>query len=196
MFAGAGLPPIPVSASYDGARRHAACTLILRGSTQSVEVSMNVLNRRWWSRIALGLLGTFLAIQLVPYGRDHSNPPVTGEPTWDAPETRALAKQACFDCHSNETEWPPYASIAPASWLVQRDVNEGRAVLNFSEWTRPQEEAKEAAEEVREGEMPPTAYTLVHAHARLNPADRDRLAQGLAKTVRVALEQEARERHR
>jgi hypothetical protein len=196
MSAGAGLSPIPVSASYDGARRHAACTLILRSSAQSVEVSMNVLNRRWWSRIALGLLGTFLAIQLVPYGRDHSNPPVTGEPTWDAPETRALAKQACFDCHSNETEWPPYASIAPASWLVQRDVNEGRAVLNFSEWTRPQEEAKEAAEEVREGEMPPTAYTLVHAHARLNPADRDRLAQGLAKTVRVALEQEARERHR
>jgi mono/diheme cytochrome c family protein len=157
---------------------------------------MNVLNRRWWPRIALGLLGTFLALQLVPYGRDHTNPPISGEPIWDAPQTRALAKQACFDCHSNETEWPGYASIAPASWLVQRDVNEGRAVLNFSEWTRPQEEAKEAAEEVREGEMPPAAYTLVHAHARLNPADRDRLAQGLARTLGVALEREARERHR
>jgi mono/diheme cytochrome c family protein len=157
---------------------------------------MNVLNRKWWSRIALGLVGTFLAIQLIPYGRDHTNPLISGEPTWDAPQTRALAKQACFDCHSNETEWPAYASIAPASWLVQRDVNEGRAVLNFSEWTRPQEEAKEAAEEVREGEMPPAAYTLVHAQARLNPADRDRLAQGLAKTLGAALEQEARERHR
>jgi mono/diheme cytochrome c family protein len=157
---------------------------------------MNVLHRKWWPRIALGLLGTLLALQLVPYGRDHSNPPVTGEPAWDAPETRALAKQACFDCHSNETEWPAYASIAPASWLVQRDVNEGRAVLNFSEWTRSQEEAKEAAEEVREGEMPPAAYALVHAHARLNPAERDRLAQGLAKTLDVALEQEARERDR
>ena len=157
---------------------------------------MNVLNRKWWSRIALGLLGTFLVIQLVPYGRGHTNPPVTGEPTWDAPETRALAKQACFDCHSNETKWPAYASIAPASWLVQRDVNEGRAVLNFSEWTSPQAEAKEAAEEVLEGEMPPAAYMLVHAHARLNAADRDRLAQGLARTLGPALEQEARERHR
>jgi hypothetical protein len=77
---------------------------------------------------------------------------------------------------------------------VQRDVNEGRAVLNFSEWTRPQEEAKDAAEEVREGEMPPAAYTLVHA--RLNPADRDRLAQGLARTLGVAPEHEARERDR
>jgi hypothetical protein len=157
---------------------------------------MNVLNRKWWSRIALGLLGTFLAIQLVPYGRDHTNPPITGEPTWDTPETRALAKQACFDCHSNETVWPAYAKIAPASWPAQRDVNEGRAVLNFSEWRRPQEEAKKASEEVLEGEMPPTAYTLVHAHARLNAADRDRLAQGLARTPGVALEQEARERHR
>ena len=157
---------------------------------------MNVLNRKWWSRIALGLLGTFLVIQLGPYGRGHTNPPVTGEPAWDAPETRALAKQACFDCHSNETQWPAYASIAPASWLVQRDVNEGRAVLNFSEWTSPQAEAKEAAAEVLEGEMPPAAYMLVHAHARLNAADRDRLAQGLARTLGVAVEHEARERHR
>jgi hypothetical protein len=157
---------------------------------------MKVFNRKWWSRIGLGVLGTLLAIQLVPYGRDHGNPPVTGEPTWDAPETRTLAKQACFDCHSNETDWPAYASIAPASWLVQRDVNEGRAVLNFSEWSRPQEEAKEASEAVLEGEMPPAAYRLVHAHARLSTPDRERLAQGLAKTLGVALEQEARERER
>ena len=157
---------------------------------------MNVLNRKWWFRIALGLGGMLLAIQLAPYGRAHVNPPVTGEPAWDAPATRALAKQACFDCHSNETEWPAYASIAPASWLVQRDVNEGRAVLNFSEWQRPQEEAKEAAEEVMEGEMPPAAYRLVHAHARLDAADRERLARGLARTLGSAREHEARERHR
>lgn len=157
---------------------------------------MNVLNRTWWFGIALGLLGAFLAIQLVPYGRAHTNPPVTGEPTWDAPETRALAKLACFDCHSNETEWPAYASIAPASWLVQHDVDEGRAVLNFSEWTRPQEEAKEAAEEVLKGEMPPAAYMLVHAHARLTLADRDRLARGLARTLGQALKQEAHARER
>lgn len=157
---------------------------------------MNVLNRKWWFRIAFGLLGAFLAVQLVPYGRAHGNPPVTGEPTWDAPETRALAKQACFDCHSNETEWPAYASIAPASWLVQHDVDEGRAVVNFSEWTRSQEEAKEAAEEVLEGEMPPAPYMLVHAHARLTPADRDRLARGLARTLGQALKQETRARER
>jgi mono/diheme cytochrome c family protein len=153
---------------------------------------MNILNRKWWSRGALGLLAVFLAIQLVPYGRDHTNPPVTGEPAWDAPETRMLAKQACFDCHSNETEWPGYASVAPVSWLVQHDVDEGRAVLNFSEWSSPQKEADDASEEVLDGEMPPAVYTLIHAHARLDAADRDRLAQGLAKTVGAAVKQEAR----
>ena len=76
------------------------------------------------------------------------------EPSWDSPETRALATQACFDCHSNETEWPAYSAVAPVSWLIQHDVSEGRAVLNFSEWQRPQEEAKEADEEVLEGEIP------------------------------------------
>ena len=156
---------------------------------------MRVLNRKWWARIGVGVAAALLAIQLVPYGRDHRNPPVTGEPAWDSPETRALARQACYDCHSNETEWPAYASIAPASWLVQRDVDEGRTALNFSEWPRPQEEAGEAAETVLEGEMPPPAYMLVHAHARLSGAERDRLALGLAKTLGSTLE-EGHERYR
>ena len=155
---------------------------------------MNVLSRRWWFRVGAGLLGALLAIQLVPYGRAHRNPPLRSEPAWDSPTTRALAKQACFDCHSNETEWPVYASIAPASWLVQHDVDEGRAVLNFSEWQRPQEEATKASEELVEGEMPPAAYLLMHAHARLSTADRDRLARGLAKTLGGTPEKEAHER--
>ena len=55
--------------------------------------------------------------QLVPYGRDHRNPPITGTPTWDSPRTAELARRACFDCHSHETRWPWYSSLAPLSWL-------------------------------------------------------------------------------
>jgi mono/diheme cytochrome c family protein len=150
--------------------------------------------KKVWSRIGLGMLGLAVALQLVPYGRAHTNPPVIGEPKWDAPATRELARQACFDCHSNETTWPAYASIAPASWLVQHDVEEGRAALNFSEWSRPQKEADEAADVIREGEMPPAAYTLVHTHARLSARDRDQLAQGLARTIGGAACAEAHER--
>ena len=139
--------------------------------------------RRWWSWLGAIALALFVVFQVVPYGRDHTNPPVTGEPAWDSPETRMLAKQACFDCHSNETSWPAYSHIAPVSWLVQRDVDEGRSKLNFSEWQRPQEEADEAAEKVQEGEMPMKIYTLMHAHARLDAAQRARLIEGLTKTI-------------
>jgi hypothetical protein len=144
---------------------------------------MKVPSRRLWVRAALALVLAFVAIQFVPYGRDHANPPVRVEPTWDSSSTRALAKQACFDCHSNETEWPAYSMVAPVSWVIQRDVSKGRAVLNFSEWQRPQEEAKEAADEVREGEMPLALYQLMQAHGRLSAPDRERLARGLERTI-------------
>ena len=134
-------------------------------------------------RAVLGLVAAFLLIQLVPYGHSYSNPPVVREPPWDSLETRALAKGACFDCHSNETEWPAYARVAPASWVIQRDVVVGRAVLNFSEWQKPQKEAHEAAEKLAEGEMPLFAYTLMHANARLTDAQRTRLVSGLERTL-------------
>jgi mono/diheme cytochrome c family protein len=123
-----------------------------------------------------------LAIQLVPYGRNHSNPPGRIEPAWDRTETRELARRACFDCHSNETVWPAYAGIAPVSWLIQHDVDEGRQKVNFSEWQRPQEESQEAAKSVAEREMPPRMYTLLHPEAGLNPEERSLLIRGLQAT--------------
>src|SRR5688572_14387259 len=121
-------------------------------------------------------------IQLVPYGRDHRNPPVTQEPRWDRPETRALAVRACFDCHSNETVWPWYTHVAPVSWLTQYDVDEGRRTLNYSEWDRGQREANESAKSVRSGEMPPWFYVLPRPHARLTAAERTALIAGLEAT--------------
>jgi mono/diheme cytochrome c family protein len=131
----------------------------------------------------LGVAILLLVIQLVPYGRNHSNPAGRSEPAWDRPETRALARRACFDCHSNETMWPAYTYIAPISWLIQRDVDEGRREMNFSEWQRPQEESSEAAKTVREGSMPPWTYTLVHPEARLTPEERSALIRGLEATI-------------
>lgn len=148
--------------------------------------------RRFWVRGGVVLVVLFVAIQFVPYGRDHVNPPVGAEPAWDSPDTRALAKQACFDCHSNETEWPAYSRVAPVSWLIYHDVAKGRAAVNFSEWQRPQEEATEAAEEVLAGGMPLRPYQLIHAHARLSTVDRERLARGLERTVGRPADEAAR----
>ncbi|MGD2060593.1 MAG: heme-binding domain-containing protein [Acidimicrobiia bacterium] len=137
---------------------------------------------RWlrWGLIAV-VVG-LLAIQLVPYGRAHDNPEVVAEPSWDSEQTRELAVRACFDCHSNETVWPWYSNVAPMSWLLQRDVDEGREHLNFSEWNRPQE-GDESAESVREGWMPPRSYLLTHPDARLTDAELSALAAGLASTL-------------
>ncbi|HEU5315644.1 MAG TPA: heme-binding domain-containing protein [Chloroflexota bacterium] len=126
------------------------------------------------------LVGAFLlAIQLVPYGRAHASPPVRAEPPWPG-QTRDLAARACFDCHSNQTQWPWYASVAPVSWLVQRDVDEGRGKLNFSEWDR-QQEVEEAAEQIQEGEMPPWYYVVLHPEARLSRAEQSTLIAGLTQ---------------
>jgi mono/diheme cytochrome c family protein len=131
------------------------------------------------------LVGAFLLIQLIPYGRDHTNPPVVAEPAWDSPATRELAAAACFDCHSNETEWPWYTSVAPISWLTQHDVEEGRATLNFSEWNRPPETG-EVSEAIREGSMPPWYYRLLHPAARLSDAELEQLIAGLEATFRAS----------
>lgn len=97
----------------------------------------------------IGVVVLLLAAQAVDYGRDHANPPVRREPAWDSARTRELAVRACYDCHSNQTVWPWYASVGPASWLIQRDVDVGRRKLNFSEWDRVQKEAWESAKTVR-----------------------------------------------
>jgi hypothetical protein len=128
-------------------------------------------------------LGGFLLVQLVPFGRDHTNPPVVQEPKWDSPTTAELAKRACFDCHSNETVWPWYSNIAPISWLVAHDTYEGRDNLNFSDYQPGDVEFDRLARHVNEGEMPPPQYTLIHKGARLTAAERQQLVQGLQNSL-------------
>ena len=129
------------------------------------------------------IIAAIVVIQLVPIGRNHTNPAVVAEPTWDSPQTRALAARACFDCHSNETVWPWYSNIAPFSWLVQRDVEEGRQVLNFSEWnTGRRYRTNEILEVVQEGRMPPGTYLPLHPKAQLSAAETADLIKGFQAT--------------
>ncbi len=136
----------------------------------------------------LGLVGiaVLLLMQVVPYGRSHTNPPVIREPAWDSPQTRALAKRACFDCHSHETIWPWYSKIAPVSWLVQYDVDKGREELNFSDWQgggREGERPGKIGKEVAEGEMPPFQFLINHPEARLSEGEKRQLIDGLNSTA-------------
>ena len=81
------------------------------------------------------------------------------------------------------TVWPWYSHVAPVSWLAQRDVEDGRRKLNFSEWDRPQKEARESAKTVRKGEMPPWFYILIHPDARFTAAETQALIAGLGATL-------------
>ena len=103
--------------------------------------------------------------------------------TWDSPLTGDVIRRACYDCHSNQTAWPWYSSVAPVSWLLQRDVNEGRQHLNFSEWDRPQRHAKDVAYQVKAGEMPPWFYLPMHPMAKLSDAEKEALMAGAEKSL-------------
>ena len=129
------------------------------------------------NKILTGIGVVFLASQLVPIDRE--NPPVETEiPA--PPEVRQILERACYDCHSNESKWPWYGYVAPASWLVAYDIEEAREHMNFSTWNRYDREeqldlVEEVWEEVEEGEMPPFFYTPLHSHANLDANDRDLL---------------------
>jgi hypothetical protein len=123
--------------------------------------------RIWLRRTAIALGAAFVAIQFVPYGWHHTNPPVVQDAPWPDAESERIARQSCYACHSNETDWPVYSYIAPASWLVRRDVDAGRDELNFSRWDRDSGEADDAADAVLAGFMPPSQYTVIHRGATL-----------------------------
>jgi hypothetical protein len=110
---------------------------------------------------------------------DRTNPPITQDIA-APPEVDEILRRACYDCHSNEVVWPWYSHVAPVSWLLARDVREGRAELNFSTWdaydpAKKAKKLKESNEEAAEGEMPPWFYVAVHRHAALTAADVERL---------------------
>jgi hypothetical protein len=135
------------------------------------------------TQVLIGVPLVLGLMQLVSF--DRTNPPVTGE-IHAPPAIKALLRRACYDCHSNETTWPWYSRVAPASWLLHRDVVEGRRHLNFSEWSAiPAEKRvrrmKDLVEEVSEGGMPPWFYLPMHAAAHLSAEEKQALeswAQG------------------
>lgn len=135
------------------------------------------------TKIFAGIALAAIAIQFIPYGKDHTNPPVISEPQWDSPRTKELFANACADCHSHQTKYPWYSNVAPVSWLLARDVEEGREHFNVHAWgTQKKNEGKEAAKEVREGEMPPWFYLPTHPEARLSETEKQELINGLEKT--------------
>ena len=142
-------------------------------------------------RILLGLVILFLGMQL--FRIDMDNPVVNYEQDFISmmnppSEVESILKTSCYDCHSNETNYPWYSNVAPVSWWVEHHIEEGREELNFSEWgtydaERKDHKLEECAEEVEEGEMPLQPYTITHGNAKLSEEQRE-LMEEWFNTVR------------
>ncbi|HSW54745.1 MAG TPA: heme-binding domain-containing protein [Ignavibacteriaceae bacterium] len=121
-------------------------------------------------KIIYAIIFILIVIQFIPVDRD--NPPVTEEIT-APPIVLSILKTSCYDCHSNETNWPWYSYIAPVSFLVAGDVKDGRKNLNFSEWDKYSTDKQiklfeEMIEEVEKEDMPLPIYTYTHPNAKLD----------------------------
>lgn len=138
------------------------------------------------AKIILGLiLVVFLLIQFIPYSIPENIPANENDllAMEDMDEEVALIlRNSCYDCHSNETRMPWYGYVAPARWLVVKDINEGRDELNFSDWNKLEKREQinilqDLVEEIEGGHMPLPVYTLLHRDAKLNEAQKKKLSE-------------------
>ena len=150
-------------------------------------------------RLIVGFIVLIALIQFIPV--QHSNPPAADPVVFADPKAEAIAKRACYDCHSNQTTWPWYSYVAPFSWYTINHVEEGRSRLNFSdvagtlaqprrgeggeggEQTTVAELAEHSAETIDRGSMPPSYYTLIHKDAILSAADKATLIAGINQAL-------------
>jgi Haem-binding domain len=148
----------------------------------------------------------FAAVQLIPLGA-RSNPPVQAGHTIEAnvnlsQHVEKIFNKACRNCHSNTTEWPWYSKIAPMSWLVARDVDRARKIMNLSEWSEQAGRTPQSAigvltaacSEIQSGRMPLPQYVMLHPEARLSAADKTAFCSWSAQETRQLVQQIRRQR--
>jgi hypothetical protein len=136
----------------------------------------------WLKAILSTGLVIFAGLQFM--GPERTNPPSVPERAITAQvevpaDVDSLLTRSCRNCHSNETQWPLYSYVAPISWLVIHDVNEGRSHMNLSDWNHSPEEAADLLDamckQVTKGKMPLRNYAMIHRSARLASPEVSRL---------------------
>ena len=131
--------------------------------------------------IFMGLVAALLLAQLVPYGHAHDNPRPTQQARFASAQDQRLFATACGDCHSDQTRWPWYSNVAPVSWLVQHDVEDGRGSFNVSAWDTRQPGLDEVVGNIEHGSMPPWQYKIIHGDARLSSAKKAQLVAAMRR---------------
>ncbi len=127
----------------------------------------------------LGLAGGLLGMQFVRSPRNEGDPEgpssIVAQQAVPVP-VKQILQRACYDCHSNRTVYPWYASVQPVGWWLNQHVTEAKAELNFSEFAaydtkRAVRKLQATADEVHDRGMPLKSYLLIHRDARLTDAE-------------------------
>ena len=135
------------------------------------------------------LLIVFVGIQFMPTKLNQSNAHSTDELTtvYHVPDTiQQILKTSCYDCHSNNTDYPWYNKIQPVRWLLQRHIEGGKAELNFSEFgsyskRRQKSKLKSMLNEIKDDEMPLWSYTIIHQNAKITKKEKSRLIKWITE---------------
>ena len=133
--------------------------------------------------IAMILLVAFVGIQFVPTARNQSNtvPSTDFMLVNNVPENiQKKLEVSCYDCHSNNTQYPWYNKIQPVAWFLEDHIKEGKAELNFNEWDslssrRKASKLRSIIKQIENGEMPLDSYTLIHSEATFTEAKAEEL---------------------
>lgn len=130
--------------------------------------------------ILMILLVVFVGIQFIPTKRNQSNEVLSTDfiKIFNAPQNvQNILKASCYDCHSNNTQYPWYSKIQPGGWFMERHIKDGKKELNFSEFgdysdRRKKSKLKSMISQIKEDEMPLWSYTLIHREAKLSEEDK------------------------
>lgn len=140
------------------------------------------------NKIILGLILIFAVMQLFRPEQIPFQEPTTADlfaVEESSEELKTLIQNACYNCHSNQIDYPWYTSVAPISWWTYDHMEHGREHLNFSEWAsytakKKAHKAEEVVEEVEEEEMPLDSYMLMHQDANLSDEERKQIMDWFA----------------
>lgn len=133
-----------------------------------------------FKRVFIVLLVAFVGIQFIPTYRNQSNEVLSSDIslTYNVSENiQSILKASCYDCHSNNTDYPWYNKVQPVSWLLESHIKQGKAKLNFSEFgsysSRIQKnKLKFIASQIENDKMPIASYTLIHRNAKISEKEK------------------------
>lgn len=130
--------------------------------------------------LILVLLVAFVGMQFVPTYRNLTSV----IPTTDFALVNKIPKTiqekiqtSCYDCHSNNTDYPWYSKIQPVAWYLENHIIDGKKQLNFNDWGKYSDRKKQSKlkfiiNQINDGEMPLPSYTLIHNDAILSKSEK------------------------